>query len=82
MDVKFTKTLYLKDNIIKNKKYSTAKYITSKLIVENFDKKYIIEVENFIIGSCDYYYILDYFNALGINNIFQKEKFETYALFA
>lgn len=82
MDVKFTKTLYLKDNIIKNKRYSTAKYITSKLIIENFDKKHIIEVENFIISSCNYGYILDYFNALGINNIIQKEKFETYALFA
>lgn len=82
MDVKFTKTLYLKDNIIKNKRYSTAKYITSKLIIENFDKKHIIEVENFIISSCNYDYILDYFNALGISNIIQKEKFETYALFA
>jgi len=82
LDIKFTKTLYLKDNIIKNKRYSTAKYITSKLIIENFDKKYIIEVENFIISSCNYSYILDYFNALGINNIIQKEKFETYALFA
>lgn len=81
MDVKFTKTLYLKNEIIKKNYYSSAKYIASKLIIENFNKSHIIEIENFIIRSCNYGYIIDYFNSLGENNIVQKEKFKTYMLF-
>jgi hypothetical protein len=72
--------LIIKNHVIMFKQYSIVPELAYSLIQNKADNSHIKELELFILNSFEEKYIKEYYDKM-INNLFYKDKFETYFFF-